>query len=135
MVKVVGCCGNKVSYTLHAQQHSTNGLIELFIFCLRAQWYIGSRTYYIGTSKYECVSVVSIQSRCMPLDTLPTDQLQVVYQPISMYIKTVVITILFNRNVLVYALFLKKWANTGLFFVYIWSFQTNIITIFTTIIC
>ena len=30
--------------------------------------------------------------------------------------------------------FLKKLANPGLFFVYFWSFQTNI-TIFTTIIC
>ena len=28
-----------------------------------------------------------------------------------------------------------KWANPGLFFVYFWSFQTNIITIFTTNIC
>ena len=25
--------------------------------------------------------------------------------------------------------FLKKWANPGLFFIYFWSFQTNIITI------
>ena len=31
-------------------------------------------------------------------------------------------------------LFFKKWANPGLFFVYFWSFQTNI-TIFTTNIC
>ena len=31
--------------------------------------------------------------------------------------------------------FLKKWANPGLFFVYFQSFQTNIITIFTTNIC
>ena len=29
-------------------------------------------------------------------------------------------------------LFLKKWANPGHFFVYFWSFQTNIITNFTT---
>ena len=28
-----------------------------------------------------------------------------------------------------------KWANPGLCFVYFWSFQTNIITIFTTNIC
>ena len=32
-------------------------------------------------------------------------------------------------------LFLKKWANPGLFFVYFWSFQTNTITIFTTNTC
>ena len=31
--------------------------------------------------------------------------------------------------------FLKKWAKPGLFFVYFWSFQTSIITIFTTNIC
>ena len=31
--------------------------------------------------------------------------------------------------------FIKKWANPGLFFVYFWSFQANIITIFTTNIC
>ena len=31
--------------------------------------------------------------------------------------------------------FSKKWANPGFFFVYFWSFQTNIITIFTTNIC
>ena len=31
--------------------------------------------------------------------------------------------------------FLKKWANPGLFLIYFRSFQTNIITIFTTNIC
>ena len=31
--------------------------------------------------------------------------------------------------------FSKKWANPGLFFVYFWSFQTNIVTIFTTKQC
>ena len=29
-------------------------------------------------------------------------------------------------------MFFKKWANPGLFSVYFWSFQTNIVTIFTT---
>ena len=31
--------------------------------------------------------------------------------------------------------FLKKWDNPGLFFISFWSFQTNIITIFTTNQC
>ena len=31
--------------------------------------------------------------------------------------------------------FKKKWANPGLFFVYFWSFETNIDTIFTTNQC
>ena len=41
---------------------------------------------------------------------------------------------LFIAQVTVIILF-KKWDNPGLFFVYFWSFQTNIITIFTTNIC
>ena len=32
-------------------------------------------------------------------------------------------------------LFKKKWAKPGLFIVYFWSFQTNIVTNFTTNIC
>ena len=35
----------------------------------------------------------------------------------------------------IFFLFLKKWANSGHFFIYFWSFPTNIITIFTTNIC
>ena len=34
-----------------------------------------------------------------------------------------------------YTPYFKKWANPGLFFIYFWSFQTNIITIFTTNKC
>ena len=41
---------------------------------------------------------------------------------------------LFIAQVTVIILF-KKWDNPGLFFVYFWSFQSNIITIFTTNIC
>ena len=36
---------------------------------------------------------------------------------------------------MLYKLFLKKWANPSLFFVYFRSFQTNMITIFATNIC
>ena len=53
-------------------------------------------------------------------------------------IKKVNLNVLFVFNVFrsfaILPIFFKKWANHGLFFVYFWSFQTNI-TIFTTIIC